>query len=548
MELVRSVLLSTCMLTACFRTAQAEGPVVSVRSGSLLGDHVRVKGTDQVVERYLGVPYARPPVGNLRLAAPQPALPWEGVRDARTQPKMCIQNPDFLTHTSELLAINYTIPDLSEDCLYLNIYAPSKPSGGEKAAVMVWIHGGGLVMGGAAQYDGSSLAAYQGVVVVIIQYRLGILGFLSTGDEHAKGNWGFLDQIAALQWVQENIESFGGDPKSVTIFGESAGGISVSMLVLSPLTAGLFHKMIPQSGVATLSSYSTSNPLPQMKILANLTDCDRSTTEELVQCMRQRTEEDLINATVRMKIFPGAVVDGVFLKRPVEDIFKSKDFLKVPVLLGMTNHEFGWILPRSFVPAGWEKGMDKQTVMSVMEMYFPTLAPGTNELIAEEYLRDAQTPQAIRDAFTEMMGDLFMALPIMRAAGYHRDADVPVYLYEYQHRPLVHQNKPDFVKADHADEVGFVFGACFWDGHIKVTGPISKEEDELCKTMMAYWANFARTGSPNGAGLVKWPLYGETEEYLKLNLQQTVGQKLKQDRVHFMTVTLPEKLAAHQTP
>ncbi|KAJ8398655.1 hypothetical protein AAFF_G00421830 [Aldrovandia affinis] len=547
MALVRSVLLSACVVTAFLgTTVSGEGPVVSVQGGSLQGEYVRVKGTEKVVQRYLGIPFARPPVGTLRLAAPQPPLPWEGVRDARHQPNMCLQDPDMLEAVSYLLSINYSIPALSEDCLYLNVYAPSKPSTGEKAPVMVWIHGGGLALGGAAEYDGSVLAAYQDVVVVIIQYRLGILGFFSTGDEHATGNWGFLDQLAALRWVQDNIESFGGDPQLVTLFGESAGGISVSILMLSPLSSGLFHKAIMQSGVATVGTYSNGDPVFSGKAVANLTGCDHNSTEQVVLCMKEKTEEDLISASKRMKIFLGATVDGVFLKNTGEDVLKSKDFLRVPVLLGMTNHEFGWILPQSFFPPGWEKGMDMQTVMS--RMILPTgLGPGSNELIAQEYLQDAKSPEAIRDGFTEMMGDLFMAVPIVKVARYHRDAGVPVYLYEFQHRPEAHKSRPSFVKSDHADEIGFVFGACFWDGLIKITGPISAKEDELCRTVMAYWANFAKTGSPNGPGLVQWPIYGESEEYLNLGMEQTVGQKLKQDRVHFMDVSLPQKLLANRT-
>ncbi|KAJ8335535.1 hypothetical protein SKAU_G00388770 [Synaphobranchus kaupii] len=446
-----------------------EAPVVTVKSGSLRGEYARVKGTENVVERFLGVPFARPPVGPLRFARPQPPLPWEGVRNATREPNMCLQNSDAVVPTAKLLAINHTIPPMSEDCLYLNVYAPSNITTGEKAPVMMWIHGGGLVMGFAAQYDASPLAAYQGVVVVIIQYRLGILGFLSTGDEHAPGNWGFFDQLAALQWIQDNIESFGGDPKSVTIFGESAGGVSVSILMLSPLSTGLFHKAIPQSGVATMSMFSNSDPLSQAKVVANLTGCSHDVTEQLVQCLKLRTEDEIVNVAKKAK--------------------------------------------------------------------------GANDLIAQEYLREAQTPEAIRDGFTEMIGDLFIVLPVIKAARYHRDAGVPVYLYEFRHRPEAHKSRPSFVKADHASELGFVFGACFWEGPITVTGSITTEEDELCRTMMAYWANFARTGSPNGADLVQWPVYGETEEYLKLGLEQLVGQKLKQNRVHFMNATLPELLA-----
>uniref|UniRef100_A0A672FAF9 Carboxylic ester hydrolase n=1 Tax=Salarias fasciatus TaxID=181472 RepID=A0A672FAF9_SALFA len=225
-----------------------------------IGDYVTVKGSDRRVKLFLAVPFAQPPVGTLRLAAPRDVEPWEGERDATRQPNMCIQDPELVVSVSRTMSMSYSPPEVSEDCLYLNVYTPADAAAGAKLPVLVWIHGGGLSMGAASQYDGSPMAAYENVVIVVIQYRLGILGFLSTGDEHAQGNWGFLDQLAALRWVQGNIEAFGGDPQSVTVAGESAGGISASILTLSPLAAGLFHRAIFQSGVATLGTYTTRHP------------------------------------------------------------------------------------------------------------------------------------------------------------------------------------------------------------------------------------------------------------------------------------------------
>ncbi|XP_062396168.1 LOW QUALITY PROTEIN: carboxylesterase 5A-like [Sardina pilchardus] len=260
------------------------------------------------------------------------------------------------------MANKFALPGVSEDCLYLNVYTPTYRCTGQKLPVMVWMHGGALYLGGAAQFDGSVLAAYQDVVVVIIQYRLGILGFFSTGDSNAQGNWGFLDQIAALQWVQENIESFGGDPNSVTIAGQSAGGISAAMLLLSPLAKGLFHRAIIQSGGSTLESFSTRTPM-------------------------------------------------VFAE-PVE----------------------------------------------------------ATELVVDEYFKDAHTPQEMRDQFTEIVGDYWMVVPVIKEARYYQDAGASVYMYEFQHRPEAYKyTRPSFVRADHSDEIMFIFGACFWHGHIKVT-------------------------------------------------------------------------------
>ncbi|KAJ0069268.1 hypothetical protein NL108_003194, partial [Boleophthalmus pectinirostris] len=407
----------------------------------------------------------------------------------------CIQDPQIMVNVSKTMAIHFDTPDISEDCLYLNVFTPEGAAQGDKLPVLLWIHGGGLTVGAASQYDGSSLAAYENVVVVIIQYRLGLLGYFSTGDKHAQGNWGFLDQLMALRWVQDNIEVFGGDPQSVTIAGESAGGISASILTLSPLAKGLFQKAIFQSGVATLGSYTTNNPLSHAKIIANLTGCSRSTTEEMVGCIKAMTKEQLVATAKMMQIYLGAVVDGEFLTNTAEELLKKKEVMKIPVILGITNHEFGWILPQAFGPPGWEQGMSREAVMSVINMFNPAGASFANSLIADEYLRDANTPELVRDRFTEVIGDLLMTVPVVGMAGYLSDAAVPVYLYEFAYRAeLFKDSRPSFVKADHADDVGFVFGACFWNANIKVIGNFTEEEETLCRNIMSYWANFARTG------------------------------------------------------
>ncbi|XP_046889897.1 carboxylesterase 3 isoform X1 [Hypomesus transpacificus] len=549
---MRTLFLLLCLACAFLQTtlgAPAEpGTVVSLKDGKVRGAYATVKGTDRRVQQYLGIPFARPPVGPLRLAAPQPPESWDGERDSTLQPPMCIQDKAVGLQVSQTMSIEYTLPAISEDCLYLNVYTPTD-SASEKLPVFVWIHGGGLSMGAASQFDGAPLAAYENIVVVVIQYRLGILGYLSTGDEHARGNWGFLDQVAALQWVQENIHQFGGDPQSVTIAGESAGGISASTLTLSPLTKGLFHRVVFQSGVATLGPYTTNVPLVQAKTIANLMECDHPDTQQLVSCLREKTEEQLVNVTKKMKIYLGAVVDGVFLTDLPEELLKKKEVMKVPVLIGVTNHEFGWILPRAFAPPGWDTGMDRESVMAMLALFNPQGVSGANQLLADEYLKDAKTPEEIRDGFTHMLGDVFMVLPVIKVAGYHRDAGAPVYMYEFQHRPEAHKlTRPAFVKSDHADEVGFMFGACFWNGHIKITGTITQEEEKLCKTMMSYWANFARTGSPNGAGLLQWPLFGQDQEFMELDLTPSVSQNIRKEQILFMTVTLPKKLATAASP
>ncbi|XP_033074327.1 putative inactive carboxylesterase 4 [Trachypithecus francoisi] len=249
---LRALVLATLVAFTAWAGHPSSPPVVDTVHGKVLGKFISLEGFAQPVAVFLGIPFAKPPLGPLRFTPPQPAEPWSFVKNATSYPPMCSQDPkrgqflsDLFTNRKENIPLK-----VSEDCLYLNIYTPADLTKKNRLPVMVWIYGGGLMVGAASTYDGLALAAHENVVVVTIQYRLGIWGFFSTGDEHSRGNWGHLDQLAALRWVQDNIASFGGNPGSVTIFGESAGGESVSVLVLSPLAKNLFHRAISESGVA----------------------------------------------------------------------------------------------------------------------------------------------------------------------------------------------------------------------------------------------------------------------------------------------------------
>ncbi|KAK1788578.1 hypothetical protein P4O66_002655 [Electrophorus voltai] len=454
------------------------GPVVQTKLGALKGAYSTAKGKHTIIYSYLGVPFAKPPVGPLRLAPPQPTEAWDGVRDATKQPYMCIQNMQETMSIFGNLSISVEFPEVSEDCLYLNIYTPAKPSEYANLPVLVWIHGGGFSLGSASIFDGSVLSAYENVVVVLIQYRLGLLGFFSTGDEHAPGNYGLLDQVAALQWVQENIHSFGGDSGSVTIFGESAGGISVSLLLLSPLSAGLFHRAIAESGCALMQGI-VKDPLPVAQQAANMSGCDTSSTKMIAECARNWSTEHVLKFSTELMMLQFAVTeDKNFLPKPVEELLHNQEFSKVPLITGVNNDEFGWLLP------------------NVSECY---------------------------------------------------TAGVPVYLYEFQHPPsLLQASRPSFVQSDHADELLFIFGSCFGNSHMKFSAPCTEEEKELCRAMMAYWGNFARTGSPNGPGLTIWPEHGAETEYLAIGLKQKPGKNLKAKRYLFMTEKLPELMRSAQ--
>ncbi|XP_075432500.1 fatty acyl-CoA hydrolase precursor, medium chain-like isoform X2 [Ascaphus truei] len=523
-------------------------PLVTTKYGDLQGKMLKAEGTEKGVHAFLGIPFAKPPVGPLRFSAPQPAEPWNSVREASEQPPVCLQDKSALEVMKEFLRVEIELPPVSEDCLFLNVYTPADRKKESKLPVMAFIHGGGLTMGGAFMFPGTALSAHENVVIVGLQYRLGILGFFSTGDAKAPGNFGMLDQVAALQWVQENIEDFGGDPQSVTIFGESAGGVSVSALVLSPLSKGLFHKAISESGVALMPGFVVSKPELAFvrNHIANISGCESPEAAVVLDCLKKKTEEEIVKITANMKlpVIP-ACVDGVFFPKSAEEILVSKESNRVPFMTGVTNQECGYLIPKIVNITGFEEGMDKDTVLTVLQTM--PLMGSIGEflpLIMDEYFGGTNDPHEIRNRFLDLCGDFVFVIPALRTAKYHRDSDLPVYLYEFQHRPSIFDDsKPDFVKADHGDELLFVMGAPFLSKDDAVfIGHTTDKEKALSKTVMKYWANFARHGNPNGPGLAEWPKYDDDEDYLEINLKIQSAKKLKEKRFKFWTETLPREV------
>ncbi|XP_016835542.1 carboxylesterase 1E-like isoform X2 [Cricetulus griseus] len=545
-------------LSACVALGHpSSAPVVNTVHGKVLGKYVNLEGFSQPVAVFLGVPFAKPPLGSLRFSPPQSPEPWNFVKNVTSYPPMCSQDAaegqmvnDLLINNKEKIHLQF-----SEDCLYLNIYTPADlRKNRNRLPVMVWIHGGGLVVGGASTYDGLDLSAHENVVVVAIQYRLSIWGFFSTGDEHSRGNWGHLDQVAALRWVQDNIANFGGDPGSVTIFGESAGGESVSVLVLSPLAKNLFHRAISESGVVFTSGLFMEDVTSLTEKIAVIAGCKTTTSAVIVHCLRQKTEDELLEVMQKMNLFKldlqgdtkklypfmPTVIDGVVLPKAPERILDEKNFNTVPFLVGINKQDFGWILPNLMEFPPTDVKLDKETVTSLLKKSHPLQNIPEDGIPAaiEKYSINTDDPVRNRALLLELITDVMFGVPSVIVSRGHRDAGAPTYMYEFQYRPsFSSEMKPKTVIGDHADEVYSVFGAPILRGHT------SEEEVNLSKMMMKFWANFARNGNPNGKGLPYWPKYDKKEGYLQISVTTQQAQRLKDKEVTFWT-----KLRAKKPP
>jgi len=467
-------------LTALGLALHAKSPdKVEIDSGAVKG----AISADGKVRMFKGIPYAAPPVGPLRWKAPQPVASWTAVRDATAFGARCMQGNIF----GDML---FRDSGPSEDCLYLNVWSPvSEVKKQPLLPVMVWIYGGGFAAGASSEprQDGEMLAK-KGVVVVSMNYRLNIFGFLAhpglakeTGGT-GSGNYGLLDQVAALEWVHKNIKAFGGDPTNVTIFGESAGSFSVSGLIASPRAKGLFQKAIGESGAFFGSSLAVK-PASEAQLAGEkfATSVGASSIDEL----RAKPAAELLQATLKNPEGFSTVVDGVFFPEDPRAIYAAGKQAHVPLLAGWNRDE---------ASAQWFFGKDKPTADAYKAKLHDQYKDAADRFLE---LYPAATDEEASQSAGALASDSFIAystwkwLELQRTTG-----QSTVYRYEFDDAPPVTPSNGAY----HSAEIEFVFEAL-----PSKPLPWRPEDTKLSDLMSTYWTNFAKTDDPNGSGLPSWP-------------------------------------------
>jgi para-nitrobenzyl esterase len=476
--------------------------VIAMGAMAASADPVRTQGglvqgtAEDGLTVYKGIPFAAPPVGDLRWRDPAPAQPWSGVLKADAFAPVCPQP------SATNVALGMPVLPSNEDCLYLNVWSPAK-SASDKLPVMVWIYGGGFTSGGTGlpSYSGANIAK-KGVVVVSIAYRVGPFGFLadkalSAESGHGSGNYGLLDQIAGLKWVRANIAAFGGDPHNVTIFGESAGGISVSMLAASPLAHGLFDKAISESGgsfaPARWSNEGGTNVPPLAVAEETGAHYLKSLGADTIAEARKLPADEILKGP------PGAgpagagrfwpVMDGYVIPGDQYGLYETGRYNDTPILVGTNGDEGGLFVQKGPPAAAYVAGIKAQ--YGVYADKILAAYPGDT---------DAEALRSSRDLFRET-GFAWHTWAWARLQ--NKTGKSPVYVYYFNHRPP-YPDMPMFKDwgAVHGTEIAYVFG--------HMSGPMMAYTDAdkaLSDQMQTYWTNFAKTGDPNGPGLPQWPAF-----------------------------------------
>jgi para-nitrobenzyl esterase len=472
--------------------ATVQNPVVQTRSGTVSG---QAQGDLKV---FKGIPYAQAPTGDLRWKPPVPVQPWEGARQASEFGPACL-NPS--SRLSSIYASD--LAPFSEDCLSLNIWAPADAS---NAPVLLWIHGGALRGGSSKEtlYDGSRLAEH-GLVVVSINYRLGILGYLAHPELSAEsptgvsGNYGLLDQIEALRWVNANIAAFGGDPGNVTIAGESAGALSVMYLMTAPAAEGLFAKAIAQSAymISTPELRQESHGSPSAESIGLALAAAVQAPD--LEALRAMDAQALTDAATAANYFASGTVDGSVLPRQLVDAFDRGEQARTPILAGFTSGEIRSLKVLAPPPPASASEYERIIRASYLNL-------------ADEFLR-LYPSSDLQESIWATTRDGMYGWTSERLVRTQTAAGQPSFLYLFDHS--YPEAEAAGLHAHHASEIPYMFGNLDRTPPLWPKIPDSSEEHRMADAMLAYWASFARDGQPVAAGEADWPAYGNERWFMK---------------------------------
>lgn len=498
------------------------GPVVHLASGSLVGMH------QDSISVFEGIPFAAPPLGPLRWREPQPVGPWKGIRDATQPGHPCSQSLEGVDTFIAPLAATYSVTylpqqlDPSEDCLYLNVWSPQLQPAAH-LPVMVWIHGGSNRVGSGAEngYDGSALAS-RGVVVVTINYRLGAMGFFAhpeltaESSHHSSGNYGILDQIAALHWVRQNISKFGGDPTNVTVFGESAGSIDATTLIISPLTTSLFRRVIAESGPAF--GLSPAQSLARMEGLGEAVGkqaggkpgAQLEALRKLPAAQLAQIEARLIASEFKGYDPNAPIVDGWVLTHSPSSAFASGKLQQVDLLVGFNAREFsafriGAAAAAKKSPQPPVKPGLTETIKATADIARPLYGDWTDLAVAS-YM--AKIVMHGDPAIDQASNDILAACPSGAEAALTTSAGRHAYVYRFDRS--VPGKGESTLGAFHSIEIPYVFGT--FSARTFNWLPFTSTDQHLSQIVQSYWINFARSGNPNGPGLPQWQPWNSDKE------------------------------------
>lgn len=542
-----------CVLSNVSSDAENDSLTVTIKQGLLRGHHLTTRKGREFAA-FQGIPYAKPPLGELRFKKPHPPDNWKGVRDATKDSSICMQRNVYL---------RFNHVDGQEDCLYLNVYTPQIPDGtsSPNLDVMFWIHGGGWVTGsGISKFYAPNFLLDKNIVLVTLNYRLGPIGFLSTGDAVSPGNYGLKDQVAALRWVRDNIAVFGGNPNSVTIFGESAGGASVQYHMLSPMSQGLFHKGISQSGTALCPWSRPISTVDRAHKLATSLGCPTKSSE-LIACLRKKNAEDIIKTD---RLFMEWDVDPMIPFRPVveTDISDDEAFIidepskilqksgytySIPWMNGINSGDGALkaavIYNETSLLRDFNEEYDRVAPIS---LFWGQTSPNVEEVnrrTREFYFGDrpidGEAVRGVVDLYTDSYF-LHCADEAMRLQAV--SSTVPVYYYLFSYRgtssftTLFGDQTRDFGVC-HADELQYLFPMD------KISKKRSEEDIKMIETLTTLWTDFARTGNPtpekSDVYLGSWePVESPDMEHLNIGQELSMEYGLMPERVQFWE-TLP---------